>query len=315
LGRGQAEAADPDDALDRLVAAIATELRFPAVVLEDADGTLLSATGRLDVADFYEVSLEHLGHRVGVLKIAARSGTDGVTDAERQLTSSMADAAAAVVAYRRAAAELETANEEIVASRDAERRRYQRDLHDGLGPRLTAVAFKLDALANHLRAGRPEIAASLLDDARSELTSGVDEIRSYIHALVNPTVATSGLRRALADRIERVSADTDIDTTLDIGPLGPLDDAVQSAVLAVVSEAFTNVVRHAGARRCTIELNRRDNQLDVSVCDDGRGISDGDIPGVGLRSMRERVEELGGTFRISDQSPGTSVFCKIPVST
>lgn len=175
--------------------------------------------------------------------------------------------------------------------------------------------FKLDAIANHLRAGRPEVAARLLDNARSELTSGVDEIRAYIHALGNPTLATSGLRRALTDRIERMSAGTKIDTATAIGDLGRLDDAVQSAVLAVVSEAFTNVVRHAGARRCTVDVNRLGNRLHVMVCDDGSGIGDEYVPGVGLRSMCDRVEELGGTFLVADQSPGTSVSCIIPVST
>ncbi|MFN8024675.1 MAG: histidine kinase [Acidimicrobiales bacterium] len=313
LGREQAAAADPDDALDRLVTAIGSELRLPAVVLEDRDGAVLSAAGDGDLDDADVVPLEHLGRRVGRLLVAPRRGTSGLTEGERQLTASLAAATAAVVAYREAAVDLEAAKDEVEASRDAERRRYQRDLHDGLGPRLTAVAFRLDAASNHLRAGRPEAAARLLDDARGELTTGVDEIRSYIHALANPTLAVAGLRRVLSDRIERMSADADVTATVHIGRLGELPESMQSAIVAVVSEAFTNVVRHAQAERCTIELARVDGHVHLTVTDDGRGIDDRSEPGVGLRSMRHRVEELHGTFEVGRRGTGTVVSCSLPV--
>lgn len=313
VGRGQAEASDADDALDRLLASICAELRLPGAAVRAADGDVLALVGDADLPAADRLELRHLGERVGTLQIAARRGTDGLTEADRPLLNSLADAIAAVVAARRAADHLQVARDRLLIAQDEERSRYQRDLHDGLGPRLTSVVFKLDAISNHLNAGRPDTARVLADDARAELRDGVDEIRTYINQLGDQVVAASGLRDALLERIASLTSARPVDMRVTIGDLGALSAAIESAVLAVACEAVTNVLRHTAARTCCVEL-RRDRDLLLTISDDGGGLGSGFTPGVGVGSMRHRIERLGGRFDIASGDGGATVSCLVPVS-
>ncbi len=313
VGRGQAEASDADDALDRLLASICAELRLPGAAVRADDGDVLAQVGDTDLPAADRLELRHLGERVGTLQIAARRGTDGLTEADRPLLNSLADAVAAVVAARRAADHLQVARDRLLIARDEERSRYQRDLHDGLGPRLTSVVFKLDAISNHLNAGRPDAARVLADDARAELRDGVDEIRTYIDQLGDSMVAASGLREALLERIASLTSARPVDMRVTIGDLGALSAAIESAILAVACEAVTNVLRHTAAQSCCVEL-RRDRDLLLTITDDGGGLGSGFTPGVGVGSMRHRIERLGGRFSIVDGDVGATVSCAVPVS-
>ena len=98
-----------------------------------------------------------------------------------------------------------------------------------------------------------------------------------------------------------------------IGDLGALSAAIESAILAVACEAVTNVLRHTAAQSCCVEL-RRDRDLLLTITDDGGGLGSGFTPGVGVGSMRHRIERLGGRFSIVDGDVGATVSCAVPVS-
>jgi signal transduction histidine kinase len=178
-----------------------------------------------------------------------------------------------------------------------ERRRIARDLHDGLGQTLTALRLQLQV-------GAPApMALQLCDDA-------IDETRQAVHRLAPPALAELGLAAALRRHCHAVAERTglDIDCRVDEVRASP---AVELAAWRVAQEALTNVVRHAAARRVSVQLCSAGDGLLLQVRDDGRGIGTSE-PGVGRRGMRERAELLGGALTWAGP-PGTTVILRLPL--
>ena len=199
-------------------------------------------------------------------------------------------------------------------AREEERRRIQRDLHDGLGPQLTAVSLELDAARNHLDDGRDDRAVELLGSARQSLVASVADVRRLVYSLGDPTLASLGLRSAVTERVEQLSRGAGVATTLDIDDLPDLSAAQEEAVSMIVAEAMTNVVRHADARQCSVRIGTGGSQLLVSVTDDGIGINGNRPSGIGTRSMQERASELGGAVAITSTADGgTTVQLTLPL--
>jgi signal transduction histidine kinase len=190
--------------------------------------------------------------------------------------------------------ELQRSREGLVSAREEERRRLRRDLHDGVGPQLAALMLELET-ASDLVSDNQEASALMakLSERASELVS---DVRRSVHALRPPALDELGLVGALREG------------ALQYGPAGlrvsvenpeelsHLPAAVEVACYRIAQEALANVVRHARASHCSIRirLDEEAEALSVEVEDDGRGIRDDDSAGVGMLSMRERTEELGG---------------------
>jgi signal transduction histidine kinase len=190
-------------------------------------------------------------------------------------------------------ADLQRSRERLVTAREEERRRLRRDLHDGLGPQLSSQTLTLSAIKKLLRQD-PETAEHLLTDAITHAQEAIADIRRLVYALRPPALDDLGLLAVLQEQIHQYEA-LGLVLTLDAPEaLPPLPAAMEIACYRIVQEALTNVVRHAHATHATVGLRVQQEALEVEVRDDGQGLPLGVRSGVGLRSMRERAEELGG---------------------
>ena len=201
-----------------------------------------------------------------------------------------------------ALAEAESSRTRLLTAGYDERRRLERDLHDGAQQRLVSLGMSLRLAQRHLDDGTVDL-DGLLDQSVAELGTAVAELRQIAHGL-RPVSLDDGLPAALSNLVRGVplAFDMDIDD-------GPLPDAVATTAYYVVSEAITNAVKHAEATRINLLVVRRDGQLVVRVTDDGSGGAR-----LGLRSgLVDRVAALGGSVRIdSDHGRGTLVEAALP---
>ncbi|GAA3119109.1 sensor histidine kinase [Streptosporangium carneum] len=218
------------------------------------------------------------------------------------LTPYVADAAHAV----RLVGALRRSRERIVATREEERRRLRRDLHDGLGQSLSGMAMSINMARHSLRAS-PETAERMLSDLRSGMDTVTSDIRHLVYGLRPPALDDLGLAGAL---IAMAGSGVTVEVR---GELAGLPAAAEVAAYRIVQEALTNVRKHAGAEVVWVLVERvspepgGDEQLNIRVSDDGVGLSADRRSGVGLASMRERAAELGGTCVISSPPEGGTV--------
>jgi signal transduction histidine kinase len=211
-------------------------------------------------------------------------------------------------------AELEAKVEELRASRHriveagyAERRRVERDLHDGAQQRLMALTMTL-RLAREKMDADPAASAELLDEAMEELGAATAELREFARGIHPVVLSDRGLGAALDGLAERSPVPVEIAAA----PAERLPTPVESAAYFVVAESLTNVARYAGAELATVRVERRNGSLEVEISDDGSGGADPDS-GSGLRGLADRVAALDGSFTVrSEAGEGTTVEAKIP---
>lgn len=200
----------------------------------------------------------------------------------------------------------------IVTAREEERRRLRRDLHDGLGPTLAAQIFRI-GVAQQMVEQNSEKAAAILTDVESGIHDTLANVRELVYGLRPPMLDQLGLLGALADFAKqqegRVTIRLDLPTELP-----HVSAAVEVAIFRIFQTALDNVTKHAQATRCDVQLCVDEQSMILTVTDDGIGIGELQIPGVGLTSMQERAEELGGTFRILPVQPhGTWIQVTVPL--
>jgi signal transduction histidine kinase len=213
----------------------------------------------------------------------------------------------------RLTADLQHSRERLVTAREEERRRIRRDLHDGLGPALASLTLKLDA-ARNLLARDPATAEALLLELKTQTQTAIADIRRLVYGLRPPALDELGLVSAIREHAARnVSADSLRVSVEAPESLPPLPAAVEVAAYRIALEALTNVARHAQAKNCTVALTIKED-LRLEISDDGVGLPPGHRLGVGLTSMRERAEELGGTCIIERRAAsGTRVSATLPL--
>ncbi|HSS40947.1 MAG TPA: sensor histidine kinase [Solirubrobacterales bacterium] len=211
-------------------------------------------------------------------------------------------------------AELEAKVEELRASRHriveagyAERRRVERDLHDGAQQRLMALTMTL-RLAREKMDADPAASAELLDEAMEELSAATAELREFARGIHPVVLSDRGLGAALDGLAERSPVPVEIAAA----PAERLPTPVESAAYFVVAESLTNVARYADAELATVRVERRNGSLEVEISDDGSGGADPDA-GSGLRGLADRVAALDGSFTVrSEAGEGTTVEARIP---
>jgi signal transduction histidine kinase len=215
---------------------------------------------------------------------------------------------------RALAADLQESREATITAREEERRRLRRDLHDGLGPRLSGIAFTSDAVRNLVRTD-PEAADALLKQLRADTTTAIEDIRRLVYAMRPPALDELGLVPALRQQAVGLLTADGRPLAVDLvvaDPLPPLSAAVEVAAYRIVVEALTNVARHTTATAATVALGPGPGGLVVDVSDDGSTGSDW-VAGVGLSSMRERAAELGGSLTAGPTPAGGRVVAVLPV--
>ena len=257
-----------------------------------------------------EIGIDYHGEPVGRLVLPRQGVRAMLSRRDQALLVDLVRQAAIAVRSTTLARELQESRERLVLAREEDRRRIRRDLHDGLGPVLGGVAMRLDAAGNAVETD-PESARRLIRQSRTEIREALDDVRRLVHGLRPPALDDLGLLAAIRQQAERASSELRVD--VDADGLGVLPAAVEVAAYRIVSESLANVVRHAGASRCVIRLEPGETMLEIVVRDDGRGIAEDVVAGVGLLSLRERAEELGGQTEVTcPESGGTQVRAWLP---
>lgn len=321
LGTRLEWATDPAGAFPAVADTLAESLRLPYVALEVTDElgrtTVAAARGTARSA-VHVLPLVHGGEPVGRLVLGLRTGESAFTDTELTLLGDLARQAGAAVHAQRLRDDLAHSRQRLVVAREEERRRLRRDLHDGLGPALAAVAMRAEAASVHL-ATRPDDARRDLEAIAGEARTAVADLRMLVEGLRPPSLDQLGLVGAIVDQAERLgTADRAAGPLVTVEalpqPLPELPAAVEVAAYRIAVEAVTNAVRHAGARTCAVRLTAAE-RLTVEVTDDGQGLHDPSRPGgTGLESMRERAEEVGGELWLAAAQPrGTVVRAELPL--
>ena len=210
------------------------------------------------------------------------------------------------VELRRQLAEVEASRARIVAAGNDERRRIERDLHDGAQQRLVSIGLTLRHAQHELGSASPERAGQTLEGAVAEVAVAIDELRELARGLP-PSQLDGGLAPAFHELARRATVPVKVDA-----PRERFGREVEAAAYFIGCEGLTNAVKHAHASKILLSAGRRDRQLVVSIADDGVG---GAIvgQGSGLRGLSDRIAALGGTLRIeSAPGTGTTLTAELP---
>jgi signal transduction histidine kinase len=326
LGERLGGTLDPDEVLPAVVETVAEGLRLPYVAIElvDADVRRAAAShGAPSRGDAVRLPLEHRGEAVGWLVVAPRTGSEAFAPADMRLLTDLARQAGVAAHAVRLTHDLRRSRERLVTAREEERRRLRRDLHDGLGPALAGIALEIES-ARSLAGDDPDAARELLQRLRGEVQDTLAEIRRIAHDLRPPALDELGLLDAVREHAARLGmgsragagpAPNGLRIAVEVPErLPPLPAAVEVAAYRIALEAMTNVSRHAEAKTCVVRIEV-DRELALEIRDDGSGINGRPRGGLGLVSMRERAEELGGNLSVGkgDDGSGTVVRARLPL--
>jgi signal transduction histidine kinase len=302
------------DPVRSMLETIAAAAGASYVAVRDGQGRFVSWVGQ-PVEGTVEIPLRHGGESLGAVIVGPKRGESAVTARDARVLEALAPHLAVVVRSRRLIEDLALERERVVAATLAERERLRQDLHDGLGPSLSGIALGLEA-ADKALSRDPGTARDLMARTRAEADSAVREIRRVIDDLRPSTLDRHGLPGAVRETASGLGlgGPTGPDFVLDVDDLPTLAATVEEAAFRIVAESLTNVVRHSGARTCSVRLVRADGDLCVAIQDDGSGIHERRAEGVGLESMRRRATEIGGRVTVEPASPhGTVVTALLPL--
>jgi PAS domain S-box-containing protein len=209
---------------------------------------------------------------------------------------------------RETIAEVRASRARIVEAADAERRRVERDLHDGAQQRLLSLSMAIRLAQAHAGSGALAELEHILDAAATELKEALAELRDLARGIHPTLLSGQGLRPAL----ESLAMRSPLPATLTACPGGRFPEAAEVAVFYVAAEALTNAAKHARATRAAVTVEHRGGRLTVEVADDGRGGARIDA-GSGLRGLSDRVAALGGRIEVaSAPGEGTRVSAEVP---
>jgi signal transduction histidine kinase len=330
LGRRLEASLAPEAVLPTVVTTVREVLKLPYVaiylkqeggnriVAESASPSLRVEGGRIRVPGMNRhghcIPLIHQGDTLGFIVLGPRGLNEAFSSTDLRLLDDLAPQVGVAVHAVRLTADLQRSRERLVLAREEERRRLRRDLHDDLGPTLASLGLAASTVAE-LIPKNPTAATKLVKELESQMRATVGNVRRLVYDLRPPTLDELGLLAAVRERASRYSNAPDGFHVMVEAPaeLPTLPAAVEVAAYRIVQEALENVSKHSQARQCTIRLVNHDG-LEIEITDDGIGLPPNLTPGVGLRSMRERAEELGGSCVIERGAiSGTRVLACLPI--
>jgi signal transduction histidine kinase len=291
----------------------ALKLPFAAIALKQGVELQIAASHGAPTAGIETIPLFYQREQIGELRTAPRAPGETLSAADHRLIQEIAQHAGAAAHAARLTADLQQSRERLVTAREEERRRLRRDLHDGLGPQLATLSLQVDAARNLLQRD-PVAADRQLVEVKGQMQAAIADIRRLVYDLRPPALDQLGLVSALREYVASCSGANGLQITVDApAQLPPLPAAVEVAAYRIALEAITNVVRHAQAHQCTVQLTVG-KALQLAICDDGVGLPAGVQAGVGLTSLRERVGELGGDCQfVAAAGRGTQIRVELPL--
>jgi signal transduction histidine kinase len=216
--------------------------------------------------------------------------------------------------------ELRSLSGRLIALQDEERRRFARELHDGLGQELTAAKMAIDSI---LLPGPNEFNRQAVEQASSLIDGAIQQVRSVSHLMHPPLLDEIGLDAALSWYSEGLTKRSGITTAIELEPADfpRLTPNLETMVFRIVQEALTNVFRHSAAKKCWVSVVKEESRLRVIVRDDGKGISNEiaafnpENIGVGIAGIRQRIKEVGGMLSLRNGKPkGAILEATIPIT-
>jgi signal transduction histidine kinase len=305
-----ADASQPADVLP----AVCQALRLPYAALTDEEGAIRGEYGTRPTL-LEAVPLLQAGERVGELQVGIRPGEGRLAGADRVVLELMAAPLGVALRAQALSDAVQRSRREIVAAREEERRRLRRDLHDGLGPALTGIGFRADAVVNLA----DDQVRSLGTEIRATVDGAIADVRRLINQLRPSALDDVGLVEAVrrhAALLDRRGDGSPLRVTVRADEVPPdLPAAVEVTAYRIVTEALTNVARHSRAGDAEVRISGGPGELRLAIVDDGPAINGRWVPGVGLTSMRERVDELGGTMLAEPTPAGGRVQLCLPLET
>jgi signal transduction histidine kinase len=323
LGTTMEQTAELDELLPRLARAVRDGIgaSWVRVRLCEADGSWLDepvgVVGEVTEDSAAGVDLVRAGEQVGRIDLGSKPG--GYAAADLELLATVAAQATTAVANVRLATqlkegldELSTSRVRLIAAQDAERRRIERDLHDGIQQEVVALIAGLRLARNRL--SRNQLTADQLTDLQDQAREMLRELRELAHGIHPPVLTDNGLVAALESRLTRFPIPVEI--IADDGLRGErFSEDVEGAAYFVACESLTNVAKHAGTDGARVRLSRFYNLLCLAVEDSGRGFQPNGARSGGLANIRDRVEALHGQLTIESQvGAGTSIRAELPLA-
>jgi signal transduction histidine kinase len=288
---------------------------FAGEVTEESKGGLRQAQTTSDSAA--GVDLVRAGELVGRVDLGPKPG--GYADADLELLATVAAQATTAVANVRLATqlkegldELSTSRVRLIAAQDAERRRIERDLHDGIQQEIVALIAGLRLARNRL--SRDQLTTDELTNLQDQAREMLQDLRELARGIHPPVLSDNGLVAALESRVTRYPISVQI-----LADDGLRDERfpedVEGTAYFVVCESLTNVAKHAGTDGARVRLSHQGNRLCLVVEDDGRGFEPNGTRSGGLANIRDRVEALHGQLAIESRlGSGTTVRAELPLS-
>ncbi|HZD17889.1 MAG TPA: histidine kinase, partial [Actinomycetota bacterium] len=292
---------------------LGTDLRPAAVWPEDATRSAPRAAASAELPDLPDVShavpVLDRGELLGALSVT-KGASDPITPTEQKLARDLSLQAGLVLRNVRLVEELRASRERLVAAQDDERRKIERDLHDGAQQQLVALAVKA-RLAETMVGEDEERERALLQEVTREAQETLESLRDLARGIFPPLLAEEGLFAAL----EVQSGKAPMPVAVRANGLGRYSREIEATVYFCVLEALQNAAKYADASAAEVVLDASDGTLGFSVSDDGRGFDPDSTPrGAGLQNMVDRIEAVGGALEVrSGPSAGTAIAGRIPV--
>jgi signal transduction histidine kinase len=297
------QATEPSDLLPRLVETIsnATRLSWVTVSLDDGSG---ASTGSVTGEPVLRVPLRAGDEQVG--EIACGPKTEGrLRDDDVQLVRTLAGQLALAIRNARLAGR-------IVDAAESERRRIERNIHDGAQQELVALVAKLGMARS--AAAQGSLSPDVIDDMRLEAQRILSDLRELAQGIHPSVLSDGGILEAVEDRCARLPLEVTLETS-DRLRARRFGDNIEGAAYFFVTESLANILKHAEAKRATVSLAYDDGRLLLGVADDGRGFDPDTTSNGGLAGLRDRIRALGGTITIASRpGAGTRITASLPAN-
>jgi signal transduction histidine kinase len=311
-----AETYAAEDVLERMAQVLATGVGAEAatVWLRDRGGFYPAASWPptelpTGAAPPSAIEVRHRDETLGALSVRLPAN-DPMDPAKERLIRDLAGQAGLVLRNATLIEDLKASRQRLVAAQDAERRRIERNIHDGSQQQLVALAVKLK-LADSLVGRDEDRAHAMLAELQTEANRALDDLRDLARGIYPPLLADKGLSAALESQARKSTVPVEIETD----GIGRYPQETEAAVYFSCLEALQNVAKYAQATSATVRLAQTDATLTFEISDDGRGFDPADVgDGTGLQGIADRLDALGGELTIrSAPGDGTTLVGRVPV--